>query len=248
MCNANFADNFAENKEGYQLANYIFIYDAFTTLKHKLYLIPEELYLYCYLSMCKTSRSRKLNITIDFVHKNIPVKYHRSRPERNRDAIVKHLISLKNKGVVQLQISDDVLRNKIYGRCVEFEIQFSELKNKKSERIRIAKDEFFEFDNMYHFYIYAAVKRYDYVTNEDGLYGRWISLQEFADLLGVGRSTFIRYSNEMIKRGKLYKYTGMRKEQSKERDKNRYRTIPFPQEIVAKYENRYSVKSRSSVD
>lgn len=172
------------------------------------------------------------------IHQAIPIKFHNSRPNINRARIKESLTALKEKGIIAFDIDEQVL-SKRNGKDLLLTVSFEKFKE-KSGYIQLEHDEFHGVSDIYDFYILIAVKRYDNVKyNGNGLYGRWISEKEFSAMLNVSKETFRKYMNGMIKQKKIFKLTGNRTEDSKERDKNRYRTIPFPKEAENTFENRY---------
>jgi hypothetical protein len=182
-------------------------------------------------------------ISIETIHQSMPVKFHSSRDYLNRSMITETLISLKKKKVIEYEIDNKLLLDKKKGKNISLDIIFKPFTD-KSGFIQFTYDEFYEIENIYYFYIIVATRRYDNVNyQKSGLYGRWISEQEFGDLLGVSKETFRKRANELINQGKLFKLTGNRESNERERDKNRYRTIPFSREQsveAGKYESRHS--------
>lgn len=219
----------------------IFIYDVFTELNDQYCLNPSELYLYCYLYTLR-NHSQAVKTSIELIHQAIPIKFHNSRPNINRARIKEELITLKEKGVLSFDIKGQSL-DKRNGKDLLLTIYFEKLRE-QSGYIQLDHNEFNRFNDMYKFYIFIAIKRYDHVKyNGNGLYGRWISEKEFSTMLNVSKETFRKHMNEMIRQKQIFKLTGNRTEDSKERDKNRYRTIPFPKETKSTFENRYDGNS-----
>jgi hypothetical protein len=214
----------------------IYVYDAFTELYDKHHLTPMEMYLYCFLYV---NRSHKyvVIISIETIHQTMPIKFHNSRPSSNKSRIVDTILSLKDKGILSFDVDDLTLQKKS-GRNIGLKISFDKMKDGMGY-IQIAYDDFFKTDDINFFYITNAIVRYDNTKYKgNGLHGRWISEKEFSDLLEVSEETFRKYAKELIKQKRLYKLTGKRKEDSSQRDKNRYRTIPFPESDNSGYESR----------
>jgi hypothetical protein len=215
----------------------IYIYDVFTELYSPYQLTPNELYLFCFL-YTKRNHEYKLLISIELIHQAIPIKLHNSRPGINRSRIKETLLTLREKGVINFDI-DEAALNKKNGKDILIHITFEKI-NEESGYELISYNNFYSANNIYHFYIIMAVKRFDNVKYmENGLYGRWISEKEFAKLLNVGEDTLRKNINELLSQKRLFKLTGSKGENTNERDKNRYRTIPFPKDGKDSFENRH---------
>lgn len=217
--------------------NQICIYDHFTELYHEQHLFPMELYLYSFLYVNRSYDSI-VKTSVENIHQSMPVRFHLSREYLNRSLITECIVSLQKKGVIEFSVDITMLLDKKQGKYISLDITFSEII--KSGYIKVDYSDFYKSENYIHFYILNAVKRYDNVKYKDGQYGRWISEQEFGMLLGINKRTFKNYADDLISQNKLFKLTGKRVDGSKERDKNRYRTIPFKGRKENDYESRLS--------
>lgn len=203
----------------------IYVYDVFTDLygDDKLRLTPELMYMYCLLY-----RSRKFDltteITVDMIHYQSRIKYYPSLVSKNRKVIKLYLIELRNRGIISFELLEDKLMSR-KGNNTPFRIEFVRF-IENSGYTQLSYDDFDNSLDIHKLYIRLAVERYNNVDTLGKGKGRWISEKEFADLLGVSKTTFRKYANEMIDQGMLYKQSG-EYAYPQHQDKNTYRTIPF---------------------
>lgn len=201
------------------------IYKKFTEYDNSLYLKPQELYLYCYLNTLKNIQNKVIT-SVDLIHQIIPLRYHNSREEINRKLIADHLLLLKDKDIISFNLGyKDILGDRS-GKYAAIEVTFNEVVSDDYYQLKF--DEYNNFKNINHFYIYASIRGYDYYIDSEGLYGRQISIKEFARLLCVNDRTLSYYIDNMIEQGLLYKLVKKESIDSNQKDRNRYRTIPYP--------------------
>lgn len=220
--------------------NMIYVYDVFTDIykSDKLRLTPNELFLYCLLYR-RRNYDQVAEISVETIHQMAPVKFYSSVESKNRRLIRELLFRLEDKGIISFDVEMVSLDSK-KGNHLTMIIQFERFTD-DGGYLRIPYSEFDTVENINHFYIRVAVERFNNVRSFGLHYGRWISEKEFGMLLDVSKRTFRNYADEMISRRLLFKVSGER-QNSKEQDKNIYRTIPFDDGIDSgkkKYSEKY---------
>jgi hypothetical protein len=158
------------------------------------------------------------------VHQLAPVKFYPSVDSKNRKLIRELLFKLKDRKIIKFDVDVESLDSK-RGNHLMITINFERFTD-EGGYLRIPCVEFDAVENINYFYIRVAVERFNQVKCYGQHCGRWISEKEFGLLLDVSKRTFRNYADEMISKGLLYKISGER-QNSKEQDKNIYRTIPF---------------------
>jgi len=168
-------------------------------------------------------------INIDLLDQCLSLKLYSSKSYINKERLRLSILELKRKCAIRFEIVNDKLftsnTSTVVSGLVQCWTEKSKCKrfNKDADFVGYEECTYSDFnrvDDIFDFYIYVSVKRFDSIG------GRNCSDEEWSLLLGVSESTVRRRLDKLIKNKIIYKKSG-KWESNKKQGKNTYSTKPF---------------------
>ena len=191
------------------------------------HLTVEELYLYGLLNTLR-NREQKIYTNIDLLQQISPVKFY-SREKESKQRIRKCLLSLKDKGVIKFD--NEKVNNKIALEIIPIDdLEDSDVGKGVKGFQSITYEQFRQFKNMFDFYVYFTVSRFNAKGGFRCNYNRW------ANILDCSEKQARTKINDLVKRNIIYKNVGdyidenVNGREQKKQDNNVYKTVPFTNE------------------